>query len=1323
MKTYVARTCTKGDSSRPISLPVESYRETPVYVLLGDSGAGKTSEFRHEAEQSGGKYFSARDFIALEPVEDTVYFIDGLDELRAGASHGRVPLDLVRSHLNKIGCKKFRLSCREADWLGRNDEEAIKVISPDHSIEVLHLDKLTREDVETILSAEEIVPDDFIAKASDHRLEDLLYNPQNLNLLIRAVKKQSKWPENRTQIYEMACRELVSENNEEHNRLISQDVDSLLNGAGYLCALQLLAGISGFALNKNAADEQYFNVKDLKSDLPLSEVLKTNLFKYDGAKRRTPIHRSVAEYLGACYLDVRAKADKSPLPLGRILALILGDTWMIDSDLRGLAAWLAVLNLPARDELIQRDPTGILFYGDVRLFSVSHKKIILEALKSRLKKDDLTFNEMQFFREFGALATTDMAPVFFQYLSSSSRNEADQDLLNVVLNAMIFGQEMPDLANIVDAIARDKTYLSKVRFNALRVLISKYPDRLKTLADDIRMGVVEDWDDDLLGELLATLYPHKITPNVVLDYLHRPHQSNWRGAYLDFWESQFFKLTKTGDVPFLLDECVRRKDELRKASWRGRIEDWVVKLLIQGLGQSQAENISNQRLYKWLGLLGSEFPLLQKEDQGAIKNWFAIHPERYKAIIEYAALSCAGERGVMMCMHERCLSTLRNLPPPSDIVSWFLEKAKAEKNAELMHCYFNWAVSILKGDAEISTEAVEFLRSHANTFSYFEDWLKPFITPLVSPVQEAYALQAEEKKNELQVKKQEWVSYFHQHIDAIKAGSARGILHDLARAYNGELPYEAKGATHEERLSDFLKGDQELIDAAHDGFRHILNQPDLPTVKEIIELDLQSKMYTVRAACLIGIEALYQQNPVNALRLSHETLAKLLAFRFTADLNETLPPWVGAVIQQHSELAAEVFTSYIRRLIAEKKEFVRGLFRLWSDDAYKTMAPIVVWPLLESFPHRVPRHSLENELRFLLKCAIDLDKKKSLVIIKKKLTLKGLDAAQKLYWLASGFIIESDVYANELRDYVGKSQSRRRHLKAFFNKFRLPALELDESVLGVVIELLASGSSSDLPGSSYIATPEIEATKLAHSFIYKLSTNPSEMAAKELQRLQRLEGLADWHLVLKQAIEKQCLARVKARGNPSVKEVCRALTNHESANAADLAALVFTELQSIANFIRTDENDIYQQCWEKKGEPKNENECRNVLLSHLKPRLEYRYNVECQRESSCADNTRVDIKFSEKGWKVPLEIKCEWSPQLWTAINDQLVKKYMRNSSEGGYGIYVVFWFGLREGPPPLKQLRDAKDLENRLRETLTEEQGRSIQICVIDCEWPVSKK
>ena len=276
---YVERTCTEvsdnlggaDQTEDPTeSKPLSHYGDQGAYVLLGAPGAGKTEEFKRKAGERG--FCDARDFTTYGHERWSnvgPLFIDGLDEMRAGETDGRTPLDAIRQKLDQLGRPRFRLSCREADWFGAADRKRLESVSPDGVVKVLRLDPLTDEDIRTILDADPQVDDadEFVAKARDRGLHSLLDNPKSLEMLVRGVSAQrdGAWPDTRTETFDLACRALVREHNDERNLAEPNrpDVSGLLDMAGRLCAVQLLTGRAGYHRTGNPPAADYIALDDL----------------------------------------------------------------------------------------------------------------------------------------------------------------------------------------------------------------------------------------------------------------------------------------------------------------------------------------------------------------------------------------------------------------------------------------------------------------------------------------------------------------------------------------------------------------------------------------------------------------------------------------------------------------------------------------------------------------------------------------------------------------------------------------------------------------------------------------------------------------------------------------------------------------------------------------------------------------------------------------------------------------------------------------------------------------------------------------------------
>jgi len=1351
MTYIVKRTVTKVQANRSDDQihispqPLLDYQNTPAYVLLGDPGAGKTTAFEQAVSQEESIYVTARDLITFEDRpewHDKTLFIDGLDEIRAGSLDARTPFDIIRARLEKLGHPQFRLSCREADWFGASDQELLKTVSPDNEITILHLDSLTEEHILEILKQNLQVADAevFMQQAKLKGLNELLTNPQILDMLVKAVDGNN-WPETRKQTFEMACQTIIREHNQEHiNATHTQPADEnkQLNAVGYLCAVQLISGKAGYTLTSNMASSNFPFIGDVtyeNSNL-LHEVIRTKLFKKGATDEyRIPIHRHIAEYLAARYINERIDTG---LPIGRILSLITGEDGVVVAELRGLSAWLAALCKSQRSVIIERDPLGVVLYGDVQDFTYLDKRRVLEGLQREADRYPWFRSSNWTASPFGALATPDMEDEFRNILTEPDRSETHQALTDCILDAMSHGIRFPSLNDALLSIVRDATWWLRVRRQALKVIYHNgegKPDNvilLKSLMVEIKNGTVVDSDDDLTGYLLSELYPQSIPTEEVLNYLHVLKRPNLIGSYLRFWDRLLLDQSSDYDIRILLDEITKRLEILQPVYSNHQLRDLPTKLLARGL-ETHGESVDSIRLYGWLGVGLDKYGHSRSNTNlhsDKIRSWLEAHPTIQKDIIGVGLNRCVKKENFVNCMH-KVRGRLFHAKLPDNYGRWCLDRMQTTTDDNvaryLLHETVS-AVSLQQGNEGISLELIE---KTAEQDKKYMDWISKMLVCPVDPEQWEHLEKQRRRKAKEYEAKQEWLRHAKSHENELREGRANlRLLHDLATAYFGHF-IDSKGDTPMERLQYFLYHDKNLVQSVLEGLRRSLKHNDLPTVKDIIELYTNNETHLLSRPFLAGLNEITRTSSENINHLSNEQISQAVAF-YLADGTGENPGWYELLLTSHPDLVAEVTITYVSAALRSNKQHITGLYALAYIDTYSSVANLTSLSLLKTFPVRSTEQQLMSLDELLIAALRYTDKKELLGLIEKKLNMKSMSISQRIRWLAAGLITAPDKYEVPLAEFTKLQEKRVQHLASFLADRHdqwSPLDALPVSTLGLLLRLIGEFFAPySFEGGGWVS-PAMNAADFVSSLIKRLGSQPEKEAADMLDALMEESGLRRWHDTLRRAQFEQCAIRREVGfQHPDIRQVRETLNNQLPANAGDLAALTIDILQELAHQIRNGDTDDYRQFWNEGSRreletPKHEDACRDALLSDLKQRLG-KFRIDAQPEGHYADDNRADIRIafgSTDRFEVPIEIKKNTHRNLWRAIHDQLIAKYTRDPHAHDFGIYLVFWFGSEytQPPPSGSRPQTSDELEKRLRATLSADENRKISVCVINVAKP----
>ena len=1329
---------------------ISHYNDAQAWVLLGDPGAGKTDAFQALSQAENGYYVSARDFVDKDLPSNyrPPIFIDGLDEISSSPAMGTTALGQIRGKLQRLGTPKFRISCREADWRGSADSAALQRDVGAANFLELHLQPLSPNDTLAMVmhwkGTDAPAAKAFITEAKKRDLDGLLDNPQNLRMLVEATETAEGWPEDKTQTYTMACAKLVQERNREwlaNTRNARLPDDEVLQAASYLCALMLLSGGTSISIQPPGGDHQP-GVVALPA-LPTSEsapnkerlqaALSTRLFKGDGSGNFSPVHRTVAEYLGAQYL---AKRITHGLPLKRVLALMLGVDGGVVPGLRGLHAWLAaVASGDLRTGLIDRDPLGVIVNGDVRSFTRPEKLRVLTALGNEAKRYAYFRIQSPGSQSLGALATADMEEDFRNVLKSADRSAAHLALVECILNALANGSKMPGLKAELEPVIRDaKICWPRLRTEALLILVAlergdgQWPVSKQLLAD-IHTGKVEDSEDELLGHLLAALYPGQISAAQIWAYFRRPKSGSPGSSYWDFWHDLAEKIAPQDDTPSLLDALIdsgfqlgNQLDPLGSASIVGE-------LLVKGVCQHGLQT-DTPRLYLWLsfGLAANYVSPLKRKHKDALGEWLGDHPDQYKKLFEFGLhlLAAPGtEEGFQLW---KIYQHLYDAAQPPEAAKWYLALAEKTSAEDLRHELVNAARESVKAqcgqDAELQLLEA-WLRSHPADAAWINGLLQTPYPPDDSLRE--ISKSGTKQRQYMQQQEQQKLEFFARTLPSFKEGPADlAALLEIGNAYINFF-HRSSEKTAEARVLELLSQNQEWNQLAFHGLRQCLFRADLPKVKEVIALKIQGSRYNLLSPCLAAMELRYVENAATALDLPEPILETVTAFALTHNYDAS-PDWFKHLIATRSEIVARVIALLIQAQITTKKDNVNGLYALAHDPLYSKIAAQITPFLIDNFQRKAQKNQLQSLRLLVTSLMVNLDGTTQLEIIDRKLKHPSSDVAQRVYWFTAGLQLAPDIYLESAMQYIGKTEARVGHLIALVNEQRnegRPHAPLPVAALEFLIALLGPGCSPLWAGQSGWITPAMERGRYVSDLISTLRDMPDAAASQALARLLQKQELKPWDETLRRAIFDQQITRRKALFKPaSVEAICKTLANLDPTSTADLWALTLDHLQQLGRNIRDGNTNDYLQYWAG-GKPQLEEACRDRLLSDLRARLSP-LHINADPEGRYADAKRADIKVMANRHHIPIEIKRDMHRDLWKAITNQLVAKYTRDPVSEDHGIYLVFWFG-GSGQPVAgdggARPKSALELQQRLQSTVSAESQHKVAVLVIDCALPPASK
>ena len=1376
---------------------LSDFRSARAYVLLGEAGTGKSTAFEEEKRNDRNAVeVTARRFIRrrleVHPEwRDATLLIDGFDEVRAGGGDLREPLDSLMCRLEKLGNPRFRLSCREDSWLGRNDLRELSSVAGGE-IHLLRLDPLSEQDAHRILAAAGVSdPDRFYWNAKDRGLEAFLQNPLLLDILVKANDSDT-WPEGRLATFERACETLAKETNQEH--LDAWDghpfaVEEVVLAAGRLCSILLLCGNSGWS-RRGPGDDEYPPLSEAGEGQPLLKfALDTKLFEGDAETGRRPRHRQIAEFLAAGYLD-HAIRDRG-LPATRVLAWMRGMDGIVMPDLRGVSVWLAGKNPEFRRPVIESDPVGVAFHGDAERFSREDIVLLFSGLEAQLKHQLLTQQwESASSASLGALVAGPGREILYDMLRAPDRSDVRHHLVERLLRGLgeatlrsarsgVLGSEdaRRGVHTVLAATVRDPSWRSSVRNRALIELIwvledlAEGPSILLGLLRDLAEGEVLEDEGGTLGlRLLDHLYPQHIGAERIWDYVDQlwtaapPTKKSWDGDKRG-WARRLVNRSAPGDVRILLETLVRNSQRLNKVLVQNDAEYFAERLLTRSL-QLFGEETEPAHLYEWFelvqaandrpGLVLAHCEGVTRKLQEApckvfdwIYDWLRSHRDIQLALV------LEGLKRNASHPRDRALDPTIGVKflgdkAPTGFRRWCLEKA----------------VALAKTDRASAIELAFW------SVTEREDWGPPLNeeevlaavqgTPLLLEWHEQRAAEASRHRESPQSlqgreRREAYVSSIREQLSAVEAGQEPPeILHELGRVYLDG--FEAGGINRARTsLGLHLGGDNDLREAAFRGFRNLVERTDLPALDETAVLHAGSGSPPFGAAFRAGLMEKEGTRVEQFAPRDEEALGRALALYLLSGLHtrphpipvsfthpevvhlrhptQPRPKWYLHALENHPQTVADAFVAVTRARVRRKEAPDQHLYDLPWEPEYLGVGPLAVPKMLAPFPIRCTKAQVVS-LRLLLWAALKYMPPEDLrELVMQRLGRKGMDHAQRGTWLGAGLFVDREACLPRVVEFVSDgTEARCRYLLEFLVPYLdpLPNQQWPTVDLSTLIKAMGTKLSSPSDAGGFVLDWKLR--PLLDVWVGTLAERVDQEGVAALVGLAEDPALENWRGVLCGARDQQATrCRISVYKAPTIPEFREGLRGGPPIGPADLAALVSDKLADLAHRIRNGNTDAWQQYWhtdasDPKGrkitEPKAEEPCRDALLSDLQILLEP-HEVDAQPEGHHAEDARSDIIAVHGVHAVVVEVKKTDSRDLWSAITDQLIARYVRDPRSGGYGIFLVLWFGgdhLKRSSPAEARPQSPEELGRMLEGFLTHEQRRTITVIVVDVSAPAGR-
>lgn len=252
-------------------------------------------------------------------------------------------------------------------------------------------------------------------------------------------------------------------------------------------------------------------------------------------------------------------------------------------------------------------------------------------------------------------------------------------------------------------------------------------------------------------------------------------------------------------------------------------------------------------------------------------------------------------------------------------------------------------------------------------------------------------------------------------IDQIRSAEEQSVLEPFARAYLGMF-YEIDSSLDCAARVELLASPA-LTEAILEGFETTLNNTAVATPHEIgLELAKDQELaqgYVI----LAGIDRLARQDRL--AEVSNDTLQSALCFAYSNNISHH-HSWLAALLGR-PDVAIPAFQAFWGALMEKDAHLLPGLKKHLLEDKRQDYIESLVLPVLQNWQTcriKIFKPLLQQALFFA-------DHQELLVIARQKIDQEKLaDENQRVFWLATAFLISPDIFEQLLAGYIGRVKQK-----------------------------------------------------------------------------------------------------------------------------------------------------------------------------------------------------------------------------------------------------------------------------------------------------------